>query len=136
MLGVSTFWFWIPFLSLIFAYSILTEVVSWIVKIMQFFNTPFLLLNYLAAIICVVCRGFSGSICATNIIACKRPKKLLNLYCFENCSETRLVRELLCVLDLDVIVYPCPLYGETDGFIETSRFRPAATKIAGDFYLF
>ncbi len=46
----------------------------------------------------------------------KRPEKLLELYEFEACPFCRKVREALSMLDLDVLVRPCPKGGE--------RFRP------------
>jgi glutathione S-transferase len=52
-----------------------------------------------------------------------RPEKLLELYEFEACPFCRKVREMLCVLDLDVMVYPCPRNG--------TRFRPRAKDLGG-----
>jgi glutathione S-transferase len=52
-----------------------------------------------------------------------RPEKLLELYEFEACPFCRKVREMLCVLDLDAMVYPCPRGG--------TRFRPKATALGG-----
>lgn len=45
-----------------------------------------------------------------------RPKQPLEVYEFENCPFCRKVREALTVLDLDVVVYPCPKRGP--------RYRP------------
>lgn len=45
-----------------------------------------------------------------------RPEKLLRLWDFERCPHSRVVREVLSELDLDVEVRPCPKQG--------TRFRP------------
>ncbi len=45
-----------------------------------------------------------------------RPQKALELYDFEVCPFCRKVREALTVLDLEVLVYPCPKGG--------ARYRP------------
>lgn len=52
-----------------------------------------------------------------------RPEKLLELYEFEGCPFCRKVREMLCVLDLDARVFPCPRGG--------ARFRPRAKELGG-----
>ena len=41
----------------------------------------------------------------------RRPECLLELYDFEGCPYCRKVREALSILDLDVLVYPCPKGG-------------------------
>jgi glutathione S-transferase len=51
------------------------------------------------------------------------PGELLELYEFEGCPYCRLVREVLCEIQMDVIVYPCPSGG--------SRFRSKARELAG-----
>jgi glutathione S-transferase len=51
----------------------------------------------------------------------KTPEKLLKLYDIEVSPFCRLVREALCEMDLDVMVYPCPAGGK--------RFRPEAKKM-------
>ena len=43
----------------------------------------------------------------------KRPARPLELYEFEACPFCRKVREALSILDLEVIVYPCPKGGPT-----------------------
>ena len=53
----------------------------------------------------------------------KRPEKPLELYEFENCPFCRKVREALCLLDLEVFIYPCPKGG--------TRFRPRAVELGG-----
>ena len=50
-------------------------------------------------------------------------EKLLVLYDIEASPYCRLVREVLCELDLDAMIYPCPKGG--------MRFRPAALDISG-----
>jgi glutathione S-transferase len=52
-----------------------------------------------------------------------RPERPLELYDFEACPFCRKVREALCALDLEVLVYPCPKGG--------SRFRPAVRERGG-----
>ena len=69
---------------------------------------------------------------ANNISDCHRPKKLLKLYEYEGCPFCRKVRETLCVLDLDVIIYPCPRETfKSYGFIKDSRYRKEAKKLSG-----
>jgi glutathione S-transferase len=52
-----------------------------------------------------------------------RPEKPLELYEFEACPFCRKVREALTMLDLEVMVYPCPKNGK--------RFRPKVEKEGG-----
>lgn len=52
-----------------------------------------------------------------------RPKKVLELYEYESCPFCKKVREAFIVLDLDVIVYPCPKEGPT--------WRPKAIALGG-----
>lgn len=52
-----------------------------------------------------------------------RPEKLLELYEFEACPFCRKVREMLTVLDLDAMVYPCPRGG--------TRFRSRVIELGG-----
>lgn len=52
-----------------------------------------------------------------------RPTALLELYEFEACPFCRKVREAITVLDLDVLIRPCPQGG--------TRFRPEAEQIGG-----
>jgi len=52
-----------------------------------------------------------------------RPERPLELYDFEGCPYCRKVREALSVLDLDVLVRPCPKGGP--------RFRPEVTRRGG-----
>lgn len=47
-----------------------------------------------------------------------RPQKMLELYDFESCPFCRKVREACTMLDLEVLIRPCPRGGE--------RFRPEA----------
>lgn len=53
----------------------------------------------------------------------QQPKELLKLYEMEGCPFSRLVREALTELDLDVMVYPCPKNGK--------RFRPLVAAMGG-----
>jgi hypothetical protein len=87
-----------------------------------------LTLSYLASF----CRFFNGSIAASNLFQCSKPRRQLILYQYEGCPYCRKVRECISTLGLDVIVYPCPRvtlskYGVSD----SSRFRPIATKLSG-----
>jgi glutathione S-transferase len=43
----------------------------------------------------------------------RRPKKMLQFYEFEACPFCKKVREAICILDLDVLMYPCPKGGPT-----------------------
>jgi glutathione S-transferase len=43
----------------------------------------------------------------------KRPEKMLELYEFQGCPFCRKVREAITLLDLDVMIYPCPKGGTT-----------------------
>ncbi|GAB4816927.1 hypothetical protein N2152v2_003973 [Parachlorella kessleri] len=52
-----------------------------------------------------------------------RPAKPLELYEFEGCPFCRKVREAVCILDLDVLFYPCPKKGPT--------WRPKAVEMGG-----
>lgn len=52
-----------------------------------------------------------------------RPAQRLELYDFERCPHSRVVREALSELDLDATIYPCPKRG--------TRFRPELARLAG-----
>jgi len=52
-----------------------------------------------------------------------RPEQALELYEFEACPYCRKVREVLCALDLEVLVHPCPKGGR--------RFRAAVRERGG-----
>ncbi|EKX42077.1 hypothetical protein GUITHDRAFT_74279 [Guillardia theta CCMP2712] len=52
-----------------------------------------------------------------------KPKKPLELYEFEACPFCRKVREVISMLDLDVMIYPCPRDGD--------RFRPQVVEMGG-----
>ncbi|CAO2207582.1 unnamed protein product [Urochloa humidicola] len=54
---------------------------------------------------------------------CKRPEKPIEIYEFEGCPFCRKVREMVTVLDLDVLFYPCPQKGPT--------FRPKVLEMGG-----
>ncbi|CAO2164880.1 unnamed protein product [Urochloa humidicola] len=54
---------------------------------------------------------------------CKRPEKPIEIYEFEGCPFCRKVREMVAVLDLDVLFYPCPQKGPT--------FRPKVLEMGG-----
>lgn len=52
-----------------------------------------------------------------------RPEKPIEIYEFESCPFCRKVREIVSILDLDVLFYPCPRNGPT--------FRPKVTQMGG-----
>ena len=52
-----------------------------------------------------------------------RPAQPLELYEFESCPVCRKVRETMCFLDLEAVIYPCPKGG--------TRFRPKAVELGG-----
>lgn len=53
----------------------------------------------------------------------RQPEQPLQLYEFEASPYCRLVREVLTELDLDTMIYPCPVNG--------TRFRPLALELGG-----
>ncbi|KAE8657794.1 Thioredoxin family protein isoform 2 [Hibiscus syriacus] len=52
-----------------------------------------------------------------------RPEKPIEIYEFEGCPFCRKVREIVAVLDLDVLFYPCPKNGP--------NFRPKVAEMGG-----
>ncbi|KAJ7976130.1 Thioredoxin family protein [Quillaja saponaria] len=52
-----------------------------------------------------------------------RPEKPIEIYEFESCPFCRKVREIVAVLDLDVLFYPCPRNG--------LNFRPKVAQMGG-----
>ncbi|CAL1394819.1 unnamed protein product [Linum trigynum] len=52
-----------------------------------------------------------------------RPEQPIMIYEFESCPFCRKVREIVAVLDLDVLFYPCPRNGP--------NFRPKAVELGG-----
>ncbi|MFT7289430.1 MAG: glutathione S-transferase [Halieaceae bacterium] len=52
-----------------------------------------------------------------------QPLQLLELYDMENCPYCRVVRELLTVLDIDAMIYPCPKGGK--------RYRAVVMEMGG-----
>lgn len=79
---------------------------------------------------CAIVRLMSGEFCAKGLEQCKRPEKPLKLYEFEACPYCKKVREALCVLDLEVEIYPCPKPGDL-GTVAASRFRGRVEKETG-----
>ncbi|XP_075078579.1 uncharacterized protein LOC142164576 isoform X1 [Nicotiana tabacum] len=53
----------------------------------------------------------------------RRPEKPIEIYEFESCPFCRKVREIVAVLDLDVLFYPCPRNGP--------NFRPKVGQMGG-----
>ncbi|KAK3122418.1 hypothetical protein QOZ80_8BG0669290 [Eleusine coracana subsp. coracana] len=60
---------------------------------------------------------------SSKIDKCPRPEKPIEIYEFEGCPFCRKVREMVSVLDLDVLFYPCPQNGPT--------FRPKVLEMGG-----
>jgi len=52
-----------------------------------------------------------------------RPEKPIEIYEFEGCPFCRKVREIVSILDIDVLFYPCPKDGP--------NFRPKANQMGG-----
>ncbi|PHT37430.1 hypothetical protein CQW23_21003 [Capsicum baccatum] len=52
-----------------------------------------------------------------------RPEKPIEIYEYESCPFCRKVREIVAILDLDVLYYPCPRNGP--------NFRPKVQQIGG-----
>ncbi|KAL9318960.1 hypothetical protein ACSQ67_015477 [Phaseolus vulgaris] len=52
-----------------------------------------------------------------------RPEKYIEIYEFESCPFCRKVREIVAILDLDVVFYPCPRNGP--------NFRPKVLQMGG-----
>ncbi|RZC84064.1 hypothetical protein C5167_046853 [Papaver somniferum] len=52
-----------------------------------------------------------------------RPEKPIEIYEFEGCPFCKKVREIVSVLDLDVLYYPCPMNGP--------NFRPKVAQMGG-----
>jgi hypothetical protein len=97
-----------------------------------FFKIPFLArpLNVLLSSLATFARLTNGTVVASNLNKATRPVKPLKLYDFEGCPFCRKVRETICVLDLDVIVYPCPRETlKQYGVCKDSRFRPIVEKL-------
>lgn len=112
-------------------FNLLCNVVGYIVEFLfsfpffdiYFVGRPF---NLLSAATYTFLRFLSGAWCAQGLEQCERPVKPLKLYEFEACPYCRKVREALSVLDLDVIIYPCPkpiLIGKYGVADSSSRYR-------------
>jgi glutaredoxin 2 len=52
-----------------------------------------------------------------------RPEKPIELYEFEGCPFCRKVREIVSILDIDVLIYPTPKNGP--------NFRPKVVELGG-----
>ena len=111
-------------------------IVAWIQTILGFLYSAPIIGYYLDLFslffTASVVRCGSGLFCAEGTKNCRRPQKLLQLYEHEGCPFCRKVRETLCVLDLDAIVYPCPreTFGK-HGYLKDSRFRTEAKRLGG-----
>eukprot|EP00736_Rhodelphis_marinus_P001972 Rmarinus@m.3461 len=79
------------------------------------------LLDLSTSVASTLIRGFEGVYTGRALESAPRPKVLLKLYEYEGCPFCRIVRETLGTLDLDVIIYPCPVVGSVS---QPSRYRP------------
>jgi len=74
----------------------------------------------------------AGQKIASNLDKCNRPQKYLILYEFEGCPFCRKVREILTILDLDCVIYPCPRETlKKAGVVQYGRYRIKAKQIGG-----
>jgi glutathione S-transferase len=90
------------------------------------------LVDVATALLVMLLRCASGEFVAAGIDQCRRPTKTLKLYEFEGCPFCKKVRETICVLNLDVLVYPCPRETlKAYGVCEKSRFRPEVSRLGG-----
>ena len=78
--------------------------------------------DLLSSVVASAARGWRGA-AAFNGDKTRQPEQMLVLYDIEACPYCRVVREVLSELDLDVLIYPCPVGG--------MRFRPDALDISG-----
>eukprot|EP00735_Rhodelphis_limneticus_P005175 TRINITY_DN16922_c0_g1::TRINITY_DN16922_c0_g1_i1::g.29662::m.29662 TRINITY_DN16922_c0_g1::TRINITY_DN16922_c0_g1_i1::g.29662 ORF type:complete len:302 (-),score=59.16,GST_N_3/PF13417.1/4e-11,GST_N_3/PF13417.1/0.0081,GST_N_2/PF13409.1/0.00018,GST_N_2/PF13409.1/25,Glutaredoxin/PF00462.19/0.26,Glutaredoxin/PF00462.19/0.52 TRINITY_DN16922_c0_g1_i1:209-1114(-) len=77
-------------------------------------------------------RRLMGAGRAASLEDAARPLKPLKLYEFEACPFCRKVRETISILDLNVIVYPCPRETmKVYGYMKDSRFRPVVQGLGG-----
>ncbi|KAK6147206.1 hypothetical protein DH2020_018118 [Rehmannia glutinosa] len=67
--------------------------------------------------------GFAGFKLKESSKLGPRPEKPIEIYEFESCPFCRKVREIVAVLDLDVLYYPCPRNGP--------NFRPKVSQMGG-----
>ncbi|KAI3830111.1 hypothetical protein L1987_04245 [Smallanthus sonchifolius] len=67
--------------------------------------------------------GVAGFVAKESSKVGPRPAKPIEIYEFEGCPFCRKVREIVAVLDLDVLYYPCPRNGPT--------FRPKVGQMGG-----
>eukprot|EP00922_Rhytidocystis_sp_ex-Travisia-forbesii_P033756 GHVS01050151.1.p1 GENE.GHVS01050151.1~~GHVS01050151.1.p1 ORF type:complete len:850 (-),score=186.87 GHVS01050151.1:775-3324(-) len=69
-------------------------------------------------------RFFAGAVAARRLSHCLRPCKPLRLFEFEGCPLCKSVREVLCVLEIDHFVYPCPRESlRSSSHLSRSRYR-------------
>lgn len=80
-------------------------------------------LNFITSAFPALVRLGTAGFVGDGIEGFKRPEKTLELYEFQACPFCRKVREALTLLDLDVLVYPCPKGGPI--------YRPRAQEMSG-----
>jgi glutathione S-transferase len=78
--------------------------------------------DLISSVVASSVRGWRGTM-AFGGAKTRQPEQMLMLYEYEACPYCRLVREVLCELDLDALIYPCPVGG--------MRFRPEALDVSG-----
>jgi glutathione S-transferase len=80
-------------------------------------------LNFVTSSAPALLRAGTAAFVGEGVQNFKRPAKLLELYEFQGCPFCRKVREAITLLDLDVLVWPCPKDGPT--------YRPKAVQMSG-----
>eukprot|EP00918_Siedleckia_nematoides_P103997 GHVU01226847.1.p1 GENE.GHVU01226847.1~~GHVU01226847.1.p1 ORF type:complete len:330 (-),score=48.08 GHVU01226847.1:634-1623(-) len=78
-------------------------------------------------LVSLACARFS----AKGLDKCRRPKETLVLYEAEGCSQSRKVREMLNVLDLDYLSYPVPKDSMGRATYANARYGAALVKDVG-----
>lgn len=77
-------------------------------------------------------RFFNGKFIAGGLDAKNAPQQPIILYEYEACPFCKKVRELMSVLDLDYLAYPCPRETlKSHAVYKDSRYRPAVKKSGG-----
>eukprot|EP00922_Rhytidocystis_sp_ex-Travisia-forbesii_P033755 GHVS01050150.1.p1 GENE.GHVS01050150.1~~GHVS01050150.1.p1 ORF type:complete len:848 (-),score=150.05 GHVS01050150.1:571-3114(-) len=82
------------------------------------------ILDTLSLLLVSSLRFFAGAVAARRLSHCLRPCKPLRLFEFEGCPLCKSVREVLCVLEIDHLVYPCPRESlRSSSHLSRSRYR-------------
>eukprot|EP00730_Choanoeca_flexa_P013078 TRINITY_DN4943_c0_g1_i1.p1 TRINITY_DN4943_c0_g1~~TRINITY_DN4943_c0_g1_i1.p1 ORF type:complete len:360 (+),score=69.30 TRINITY_DN4943_c0_g1_i1:102-1082(+) len=117
-----------------FVFRILFWFVGLYQKIARYFleKSPFLerYFDIFACTLADCARLLTGNLVAKGPLV--KPEQPLVLYEFEGCPFCRKVRETICVLDLDVVIYPCPRETvKAYGVCRESRYRPDVKRRGG-----